>query len=76
MDQILKYQYHNGVKTIYPTHPKVSNLRFEDGEQYEAILVNTIAHIAEKNGVDMDSLFYLNSAILRILKSKSAWANN
>lgn len=70
----LESTWRSGVEEIHPTHPMVKNWVFQDGEQAEALLVNAMAAVAGKNGMDANDLQHLFPAVLRMLKSKIRWA--
>jgi len=55
-----------------PIHPSINNLLFKDKDT--AILANAIAVVASKSNLSANDLSYLTPAILRMLKSKSDWA--
>lgn len=76
MVDMLKFNYKKGgVKEISPVHPFVQNYVFPDGEDSEALLAHFTAEIAEKNGLDANDMQHIFPLILRMLKSKSEWAN-
>lgn len=61
--------------TITPKHHFVGNWQFDAEEEDEAILADTVARIAEKNGLSNNNVSCIFPLILRMLKSKSAWSN-
>ena len=73
-EMILNYKYVKGVREVFPAHPMVSNCVFTDNEEEEATLLNSIAVVAEKNGLSRNDLSHLFPAILRMLKSDIEWS--
>lgn len=73
MEDILNFKYTKGIKEIYPAHKMVKNWLFDEGEEKEATLANSLALIAEKNGMSQNDLMHLFPAILRMLKSDIKW---
>ena len=72
MKQVLNYKYTNtGVLEIYPAHPMVKNWLFTEDTKDEALLANSMAMVAEKNGMSGNDLIHLFPAVLRMLKGKS-----
>ena len=71
---ILKFEYNKGIKEIYPAHKMVKNWLFTEDEEEEATLANSLAIVAEKNGMSQNDLMHLFPAILRMLKSDIKWA--
>lgn len=76
MAQILNFKWDKGVKQVYPEHTMVRNWRFSQETEDEAVLANSIAVVAEKNGITINELHHIFPTILRILKSDIEWANN
>ena len=74
-EEILKFEYHKGVKRVFPSHRFVKNWLFVDGEEDEATLANAMAKVAEKNGMSVNDLMHLFPALLRMLNSDIDWAN-
>lgn len=74
MENVLKFEYDKGVQQVYPAHSMVKNWLFTENEHAEATLANAIAVVAEKNGMSVNDLQHLFSAILRILKSDINWS--
>jgi len=74
MEEILKFKYDKGVQSVFPAHPMVKNWLFTESEHDEATLANSIAIVAEKNGVSKNDLHHLFPAILRMLKSDIQWS--
>lgn len=72
----IRYTFEDGKTNIFPINKLVSNWLFQDIEKEEAILCNSIAEVAEKNGLDQNDLQHLFPTILRMLKSDIKWANN
>jgi len=75
MEKVISYKPHKGRKVIFPQHQMCSNWMFEFDEEREAILANSMAVIAEKNGINEDDLRHMFSFLLRSLKSNSVWAS-
>lgn len=73
-DQILNFNYDKGKKEIYPAHRLACHCQFNEGEEAEAALLHHMAVVAEKNGMTMNDLLHLFPAVLRMFKSKIAWA--
>jgi len=84
-----KLDYKKGVERYSPMHPSVQNCIFEvgangfktDGKyatseeaEMEANLLDAIAHVGSANGLTANDYNHLFPAILRMLKSNSAWA--
>jgi hypothetical protein len=74
MENVLKFEYENGVQKVYPANRMVKNWEFEEDEKDEATLAHTMAVIAEKNGIGSYDLQHLFPAVLRMLKSDIAWS--
>jgi hypothetical protein len=55
-------------------HFFVNNWSFKPNEIEEANLANTIAIVAEKNGLSINDMAHIYPLILRMLKSKIQWA--
>lgn len=86
----LKYEHTDdeNIIEIYPTHDFVKNWCFrcetdkkviypESTEiQDEALLAEMVARVASKNGLSANDVTHIYPAILRMLKSEIAWANN
>ena len=72
--QILNFKWENGVKSIFPTNPMISNWLFDANSEDEAILANQVAVVAEKNGMTSNDLQHIFPAILRMLKNDSKWS--
>lgn len=73
---VLKFEYKKGERQVFPAHPMVKNWLFEDQEEAEATLANSMARIAEKSGMDANDLYKLFPAVLRMLKNESSWTKN
>lgn len=73
--ELIKYTHKKGKESIFPTHDMVKNWLFEEGQEEEAMLVNSLASVAEKNGLNQNDLQHLFPAILRMLRSDIEWAN-
>lgn len=75
MMQVLNYKYTNtGVKEVYPAHPMVKNWLFTEDTKDEALLANSMAIVAERNGLTANDVSHLFPAVLRMLKSNSQWS--
>jgi hypothetical protein len=60
--------------TTNTVHKFVANWVFEDNEHHEAVLANSIAEVADKNGLSVNDLQHIYPAILRRLRSDIYWA--
>ena len=56
------------------TNDLVYNWCFPLTEEAEAELVDSISTVAKKNGLSNDDMHHIYPMILRMLKSKSVWA--
>lgn len=74
MEKILRFDYKSGKKEIFPTNPLVKSWQFEDGQEQEATLAQSMAEVAQKNGLSANELQHLFPAVLRMLKSNIEWA--
>lgn len=74
MEDTIRYEYDNGTQYIFPNYPTVKNWRFNQGQEAEAKLCYAMAELAEKNGVDINTLHHMFPATLRMLKTKGGWA--
>lgn len=74
-------QWDNKRKAYFPTHRMVQNWMFKpesythdsESAEKEANLADALAYVAEDNGLTVNDLQHLFPAILRMLKSNSAW---
>ena len=66
--------YKAGATTIFPANSLISNWQFNSKEEAEAILANAIAEVADKNGLGVNDIHHIFPLVLRMLKSKSVWA--
>jgi hypothetical protein len=73
MEDILRYEYFKGVRQVFPAHPAVKSWLFDEQTEDEAKLAHFMAVVAEKSGMDANSLQHLFPAVLRMLKNESAW---
>lgn len=73
-EQSIRYEYLKDDTYIYPNHPMVENWRFKKDQEVEAEFCNSMAELAEKNGISTNDFMHLFSAVLRMLKSESQWA--
>lgn len=73
-NQVLDYSYRKGVVEIRPNHPMVQNWSFTEETEDQAVLANSLAVVAEKNGLSANDLSHLFPAILRMLKDNSNWS--
>ena len=71
---ILRFEYKKEGKQVYPTNNLVKNWRFEENEEDEAILANSLAKVAKKNGLSRNDLHHLFPYVLRMLKSEINWS--
>lgn len=75
MEDVLKFKYErSGKRRIYPVNKLVSNWVFEEGEEAEATLCNSMAIVAEKNGLSGNDMHHLFPAVLRMIKSDIPWS--
>lgn len=73
MEDLLKFEYHQDGRKVFPTHPMVKNWVFGDDEEDEALLAHFMAKVAEKNGMNANDVMHIFPATLRMLKSESPW---
>ena len=71
--ETMKTRWNKGVREIYPTNKLVENWLFTETSEDEAELVNAMAVIAEKEGLNANHLQYLFPAVLKMLNRKSDW---
>jgi hypothetical protein len=74
MNDILVFEYDKGVKQVYPANNLVKNWLFKEDEEDEATLANSLAKVAEKNGLSTNDLQHLFPYVLRMLKSEINWS--
>jgi hypothetical protein len=74
MTEFLEFKYRKGIREIYPTNRLVKNWMFRDGEEDEASLAQTLATVAEKNGITPTEMMSLFPFVLRMIKSNSDWS--
>lgn len=74
MEDVLKFEYEKGKQKVFPAHPMVNNWLFDENEHDEAILANSMAVIAEKNGMTANDMMHLFPYVLRMLKSEIRWS--
>jgi hypothetical protein len=70
---VLKVEWHQGEKLVFPVHHMVQNWLFTHQTEEEAALAHYVATVAEKSGMTANDLQHLFPAILRMLKNDSAW---
>lgn len=73
-NQVLNFEYKKGVQKVFPAHPMAKNWLFTEDEHAEATLANSLAVVAEKNGLSANDLHHLFPYILRMLRSDIEWA--
>jgi len=73
-NQVLNYNYRKGVREVKPAHPMVESWLFSEETEDQAVLANSLAIVAEKNGLTANDLIHLFPAILRMLKDNSNWS--
>lgn len=73
-EEILRFKYEKGVQKVFPAHPMVKSWLFTEDEHAEATLANSLAIVAEKNGLSANDLHHLFPYILRMLRSDIPWA--
>lgn len=74
MEDFIKFRYENMELKFYPTHERIKYWQFNENEESEAILAQAMAMVGEKNKISTNDLQHLFPAVLRLLKSKSKWA--
>lgn len=74
MKDKIRFEYEKGEKQIFPNNNLVKNWLFKEGEEDEAILADSLAEVAEKNGLSANDLHYLFPYVLRMLKSDIDWS--
>ena len=67
-------KFDNGNAKIYPTEKPADNWQFEEYEENEAMLAACVAKVAKANGLTTNDTHHVFPFILRMLKSKSVWA--
>ena len=72
--ELLKFSYVKGTKQVFPAHSMIQHWRFSEETEEEACLANSMAIIAEKNGLTVNDLQHLFPAVLRMLKNNSNWS--
>lgn len=73
-ERVLNFEYSKGVQKVFPAHPMVESWLFTEDEHAEATLANSLAIVAEKNGLSANDLHHLFPYILRMLRSDIEWA--
>jgi hypothetical protein len=63
-----------GVTKIYPMNTRISHFQFNEDEEDQAILANSMMNIGEKHGLDSNDIHKLLPAVLRMLKDDSTWS--
>ena len=74
MKDTLRFSYTTGEKEIFPTHDMVKSWLFKKDEEKEAILAQSIAEVAEKNGLSANEVSHIFPSVLRMLKSDIDWS--
>ncbi len=74
MNRAINFKFETGIKAIFPANSLISNWQFKSEEESEAILANAIAEVADKNGLGINDIYHIFPLVLRMLKSKSVWA--
>ena len=72
--RVLNFKYEKGVQRVFPAHQLVKNWLFTEDEHAEATLANSLAIVAEKNGLSANDMQHLFPYILRMLRSDIPWA--
>ena len=72
--EVLRFEYDKGERKVYPSHKFVKNWLFTDQEHEEAALANSMAIVAEKNGMNSNDMHHIFPPILRMLKSNVDWS--
>lgn len=73
-NKVLNFEYEKGKQKVFPAHWMVNRWLFQEGEKDEATLANSLAIVAEKNGLSANDLHHLFPAILRMIKSNVDWS--
>ena len=73
-EKLVSIKFEKGVGKIYPTEESVDNWQFNDYEENEAMLATCVARVAKANGLSVNDIHRAFPFILRMLKSKSVWA--
>jgi hypothetical protein len=71
---VLNYKYRKGVREVFPANRMISNWLFDEETEKQAILANSMADVAELNGLTANDLQHLFPAVLRMLKDKTQWS--
>lgn len=71
----MKIEYRKDGNVLFPEHDMVDNWVFKENEELECYLCESVAAVAEKNGLTANDLQHIYPVILRILKSNIDWAN-
>lgn len=74
MKDFLIFDYNEDKIVIRPTHKFVKHWNFNSKEKFEAYLAHFVGEIAEKNGLTKNDVMHIFPLVLRMLKSKSLWA--
>ena len=72
--RVLNFKYEKGVQKVFPAHQFAKSWLFTEDEHAEATLANSLAIVAEKNGLSCNDLHHLFPYILRMLRSDIPWA--
>lgn len=73
-NDILRFEYKKGNRQVFPAHKMASSFMFESECDDEAAMVHFMAKVIEKNGGTKNDLMHAIPFVLRMLKSKSKWA--
>lgn len=83
-EQVFSINYTKTTVEMFPEHQFISNWIFEvdkkcSEEEYkknedDVHLANAMAKVAENNGMSANDMQHLFPAVLRMLKSNSAWS--
>jgi hypothetical protein len=68
-------EINKGEEIWSPENNLVSNWAFDETEKDEARLANFMAIVAQKNGISKNEMLNIYPMVLRMLKSKSLWAD-
>lgn len=74
MDDVLNFEYDKGKQKVFPANKLVKNWLFQENEKDEAVLANSLAVVAEKNGMSANDLMHLFPYVLRMVKSDIDWS--
>jgi len=59
---------------LNPAHPLIDHFVFKPKDIEEANVYNALAILGEKTGIEINELRYISTLTIRMMKSKSKWA--